>query len=63
MWNLGLDEAKYCRVQAQFINTMQADVKELVWYEGVVTTKCLREVLLSLSEEKPKAVQNIWTHA
>lgn len=39
MWNLGLDEAKNCWVQAQFINTMQADVKELVWYNRVMTTR------------------------
>lgn len=39
MGNLSLDEAEHCRVQAQFISTMQADDKELVQDDGVKTTK------------------------
>lgn len=38
-WNLGLDEAEHHWFQAQFINTMQTDVKELFWYDRVMTTK------------------------
>ena len=52
MWNLGLDEVEYCWVQTQFINTMQAHVKKLVWYDGVMTTKCFWERYYCANQRK-----------